>query len=62
LAEYTADDRRSRTSEQMNADDADLRAGIDDLAGLVAGSMGLPELLWWRRSRCVRYRAPTVPG
>jgi hypothetical protein len=35
----------SLTSEQASADAADLRAGIDDLAGLVAGSLGLPELL-----------------
>ena len=31
--------------EQVSADAADLRAGIDDLAGLVAGSLGLHELL-----------------
>src|ERR1700730_15063341 len=30
---------------QARVDAADLRAGIDDLAGLVAGSLGLPELL-----------------
>ena len=35
----------SRSAQQASADAADLRAGIDDLAGLVAGSLGLPELL-----------------
>ncbi len=33
------------SAQQASADAADLRAGIDDLAGLVAGSLGLPELL-----------------
>ena len=35
----------SLTAQQASADAADLRAGIDDLAGLVAGGLGLPELL-----------------
>src|SRR3984893_9052580 len=35
----------SLSARQASADAADLRAGIDDLAGLVAGSLGLPELL-----------------
>ena len=35
----------SLSAQQASADAADLRAGIDDLAGLVAGSLGLPELL-----------------
>jgi GAF domain-containing protein len=35
----------SLTSEQASADAADLRAGLTDLAGLVAGSRKLPELL-----------------
>ena len=35
----------SLSAQQANADAADLRAGIDELAGLVAGSLGLPELL-----------------
>jgi hypothetical protein len=43
MSELTADDGRSRTSEQVSADEADLQAGIGDLAGLVAGSLGLPE-------------------
>jgi GAF domain-containing protein len=33
------------TAQQASADAADLQAGIAELAGLVAGSMGLPELL-----------------
>ena len=35
----------SLSAQRASADAADLRAGIDDLAGLVAGSLGLPELL-----------------
>ena len=58
MAEYIADDHRSRTSEQMDEDDADLRAGIDDLAGLVAGSMGLPELL----AAVAAFAVRAIPG
>ena len=32
-------------AEQARADISDLQAAIGDLAGLVAGSLGLPELL-----------------
>ena len=35
----------SLSARQASADAADLRAGIDDLAGLVADSRGLPEML-----------------
>src|SRR5271156_3526236 len=35
----------SLSARQAGADAADLRAGIDDLAGLVADSRGLPEML-----------------
>ncbi|MGB7872217.1 MAG: hypothetical protein WBM01_28790, partial [Mycobacterium sp.] len=35
----------SLSGQQVSADAADLRAGIDALAGLVADSRGLPELL-----------------
>ncbi len=35
----------SPNAQRASVDAADLRAGIDDLAGLVAGSLGLPELL-----------------
>src|ERR1700729_2124746 len=35
----------SLSTRQASADAADLRAGIDDLAGLVADSRGLPEML-----------------
>jgi GAF domain-containing protein len=35
----------SLSALQASADAADLRAGIDELAGLVAGSRGLPEVL-----------------
>ena len=35
----------SLSAQQASADAADLRAGIGELAGLVAGGLGLPELL-----------------
>ncbi len=59
MAELTADDDRSRTSEQVSADDAaDLQAGIGDLAGLVAGSLGLPELL----AEVASFAVGAIPG
>src|SRR6476659_4755707 len=58
MVELTAGDGRSRTSEQVSADEADLQAGIGDLAGLVAGSLGLPELLAEVASFAVR----AIPG
>ena len=58
MAELTADNDRSLTSEQVSADDADLQAGIGNLAGLVAGSLGLPELLAEVASFAVR----AIPG
>ena len=58
MAELTTGDGSSRTSEQISADDADLQAGIGDLAGLVAGSLGLPELLAEVASFAVR----AIPG
>jgi GAF domain-containing protein len=58
MAELTTGDGGSLTSEQISADDADLQAGIGDLAGLVAGSLGLPELLAEVASFAVR----AIPG
>jgi GAF domain-containing protein len=58
MAELTAGDDRAGASERASADDADLQAGIDDLAGLVAGSLGLPELLAEVASFAVR----AIPG
>ena len=58
MAELTADDDRSRTSEQVSADDADLQAGIGNLAGLVAGSLGLPELL----AEVASFAVGAIPG
>src|SRR5258705_5795515 len=58
MAELTAGDGRSRTSEQVSADDADLQAAIGNLAGLVAGSLGLPGLLAEVASFAVR----AIPG
>lgn len=48
----------SLSAQQASADAADLRAGIDDLAGLVAGSLGLPELLTEVSTFAVR----AIPG
>jgi hypothetical protein len=45
MAKLITSDDRSLTSEQVSAGDADLRAGLGNLAGLVAGSLGLAELL-----------------
>jgi GAF domain-containing protein len=49
MTEFTGDiggaRDRALTSEQVIADAADLQAGIDALAGLVAGRLRLPELL-----------------
>ena len=58
MVEFTGDVDRRRTSEQLSADDADLRAGIGDLAGLVADSLGLPELLGEVAAFAVR----AIPG
>ena len=58
MAKLTTGNGSSRTSEQISADDADLQAGIGDLAGLVAGSLGLPELLAEVASFAVR----AIPG
>jgi GAF domain-containing protein len=46
------------TPEQSSADAADLQAGIAALAGLVAGSLGLPDLLAEVASFAVR----AIPG
>ena len=58
MADFTADDDRSLTSEQISADDAGLQAGIRDLAGLVAGSLGLPELL----AEVAAFAVRAIPG
>lgn len=41
-----------------DADVADLRAGIDALAGLLAGSLGLPELL----EQVAAFTCRAIPG
>ena len=48
----------SLSAQRASADAADLRAGIEDLAGLVAGSLGLPELLGEVSTFAVR----AIPG
>ncbi len=46
------------TSEQLSADEADLQAGISDLAGLVTGSLGLPQLL----AEVAGFAVRAIPG
>jgi GAF domain-containing protein len=58
MVDFTEDCDRTRTSEQATADDADLQAGIGDLAGLVAGSLGLPELL----AEVATFAVRAIPG
>src|ERR1700684_2748589 len=61
MTEFTEDDGLSLGSlsaQQASADAADLRAGIDDLWGLVAGGLGLPELLTEVSTFAVR----AIPG
>jgi GAF domain-containing protein len=55
---HTTNSGSSRLVGQSGADDADLQAGIGDLAGLVAGSMALPELL----AEVATFAARTIPG
>src|SRR6202048_228366 len=58
MAELTEGDVSSRTSEQVSAEDADLHAAIGNLAGLVAGSLGLPELL----AEVASFAVGAIPG
>jgi GAF domain-containing protein len=46
------------TPEQASADADDLRAGLAELAGLVAGTLGLEELL----ARVASYAVHAIPG
>jgi transcriptional regulator with GAF, ATPase, and Fis domain len=50
--------RGTPTAEQFSADDADLQAGIRELAGLVAGSLRLPELL----AEVATFAVRAIPG
>src|SRR3984893_18629248 len=58
MAELTANHDRSRKSEQVSAGDADLQAGIGNLAGLVSGSLGLPALL----AEVASFAVGAIPG
>jgi GAF domain-containing protein len=62
MTEFTGDvgdaGDQALTSEQVIADDADLRAGIGALAGQVAGSLGLPELL----TEVAAFAVRAIPG
>jgi GAF domain-containing protein len=48
----------AHTIDQSRSEQADLQAGISDLAGLVAGSMALPELL----AEVAAFAARAIPG
>ena len=48
----------SPSAQQLTADLADLRSGIEDLAGLVAGQMGLPEVL----AEVAAFAVRAIPG
>jgi GAF domain-containing protein len=48
----------SLSSEQASADALDLQASLGDLAGLVTGTLGLPELL----ARVASFAARAIPG
>ncbi len=50
--------RRTLTPEQASADAADLQTSLDDLAGLVSGTLGLTELL----ARVATFAARAIPG
>ena len=58
MAKLITSDDRSLTSEQVSADDADLQAGLGNLSGLVAGSLGLAELL----AEVAAYAVGAIPG
>src|ERR1700761_7981561 len=58
MAVLAAGDDRSRTSEQLSADDAGLQAALGNLAGLVADSLGLPELL----AEVAAFAVGAIPG
>jgi GAF domain-containing protein len=58
MVEFTGDGVDDEDSAQYSADAADLRAGIDDLAGLLAGSLGLPDLL----SQVAAFTCRAIPG
>ena len=62
MTEFDTKTPRSRTDslspEQARSDAADLRAGISDLAGLVAGSLGLPALL----AAVADFAVQAIPG
>jgi GAF domain-containing protein len=62
MTEFTADvpgpPPSMLTPEQASADVADLLAGIGDLAGLIAGSLGLPELL----AEVAAFAVHAIPG
>jgi hypothetical protein len=58
MAEFPAETGVGGASAQFTADVAGLRAGIDDLAGLLAGSLGLPDLL----AQVAAFTQRAIPG
>ena len=47
-----------QADDRFSADNADLRASLNDLAALVAGTLGLPDLL----NRVAVFAARAIPG
>ena len=58
MVEFTARDVDVEESAQLTADAADLRAGIDALSGLLAGSLALPDLL----AQVAAFTCRAIPG
>ena len=58
MAEFTADEADVEESTQFSVDAADLRAGIDALSGLLAASLGLPEVL----AQVAAFTCRAIPG
>lgn len=58
MAEFAPHEDEAALSAQVSSDVADLRAVIDDLAGLLAGSLGLPELL----AQVAAFTRRAIPG
>ena len=58
MVELTEDGDGARTAEQLISDDADLRAGIGSLAGLVGDHRRLPELL----TEVATFAVRAIPG
>jgi GAF domain-containing protein len=58
MAEYGEGHDGSRAVDRDSADDADLQVGLGNLAGLVSGSLGLPDLL----AEVATFAVRAIPG